>query len=172
MNWKWVAGLILSWTCLSLGHSALAQTGDLAVVVNPQNPASNLSIPELRKLFAGEKRSWASSVPVKLLVRAPGTHEREVLLKLLEMSEGEYKQYWASRVMRGEAQSEPLVLPSIGMQREAMGLFDGGITQVVAEDVKPGMKVLKVNDRMPAMQGIRSTSARLPAHPGVSHSRE
>ncbi len=106
MNWKWVAALILSWTCVSLGHSALA-----------------------------------------------GTHEREVLLKLLGVSESEYKQYWASRVMRGEAQSEPLVLPSLGMQREAMGLFDGGITLVAAENVKPGMKVVKVNGRMPGEAG-------------------
>ena len=161
MKWKCVAALILSWTCVSLGHTALAQTGDVAVVVNPQNPASNLTIPELRKLFAGEKRSWAGGLSVKLIVRAPGTHEREVLLKLLGVSESEYKQYWASRVMRGEAQSEPLVLPSLGMQREAMSLFDGGITLVGAENVKPGMT-----------QGIRSTSARLPAPPEVSHSRE
>jgi hypothetical protein len=104
-------------------------------------------------LFAGEKRSWASSVPVKLIVRAPGSHEREALLKLLDMSEGEYKRYWASRVMRGEAQAEPLVLPSLGMQREAMGLFDGGITLVAAENVKPGMKVVKVNGRMPGEAG-------------------
>jgi len=153
MKWKWVAALILSWTCVSLGHTALAQTGDVAVVVNPQNPASNLTIPELRKLFAGEKRSWAGGLSVKLIVRAPGTHEREVLLKLLGVSESEYKQYWASRVMRGEAQSEPLVLPSLGMQREAMGLFDGGITLVAAENVKPGMKVVKVNGRMPGEAG-------------------
>ena len=48
MNWKWVAALILSWAFVSCGHSAFAQTGDVAVVVNPENPASNLTIPELR----------------------------------------------------------------------------------------------------------------------------
>ncbi len=123
MKWKWVAALILSWTCVSLGHTALAQTGDVAVVVNPQNPASNLTILELRKLFAGEKRSWAGGLSVKLIVRAPGTHEREVLLKLLGVSESEYKQYWAC------------------------------ITLVAAENVKPGMKVVKVNGRMPGEAG-------------------
>ena len=153
MDCKWVAALILGWACVGLGHAALAQTGDVAVVVNPENPASNLTIPELRKLFAGEKRSWAGGLSVKLIVRAPGTPEPEVLLKLLGVSENEYKQYWASRVMRGEAQSEPLVLPSLGMQREAMGLFDGVITLVAAENVKPGMKVVKVNGRMPGEAG-------------------
>src|SRR5437899_11589183 len=88
MACKWVAALILGRACVGLGHAALAQTGDVAVVVNPENPASNL-IPELRKLFAGEKRSWAGGLSVKLIVRAPGTHEREVLLKLLGVSESE-----------------------------------------------------------------------------------
>ena len=118
MNWKWVVTLILSWVLLSCGDSAFAQTGDVAVVVNPENPASNLTIPELRKLFSGEKRSWASSVPVKLLVRAPGSHEREALLRLLDMSKGEYKRYWASRVMRGEAPAEPLVLPPLACREK------------------------------------------------------
>src|SRR5437870_12634102 len=87
MDCKWVAALILGWACVGLGHAALAQTGDGAVVVNPENPASNLTIPELRKVFAGEDRYWAGGLPVKLIVRAPGGHEREVLVSLLVVSE-------------------------------------------------------------------------------------
>ena len=33
--------------------AAMAQTGDVAVVVNDKNPVVNLSHPELRKIFAG-----------------------------------------------------------------------------------------------------------------------
>ena len=150
---KWVATLLLSGACLSLSGSAFAQIGDVAVVVNPENAASNLTLAELRKLFAGEKRSWAGGLSVKLIVRAPGTHEREALLKMLGLSESEYKQYWASQVFRGEAQSAPLVLPSIGLQKEALTLYPGGVTLVNAKDVKPGMKVLKVNGRMPGETG-------------------
>jgi hypothetical protein len=153
MNWKWVVTLILSWVLLSCGDSAFAQTGDVAVVVNPENPASNLTIPELRKLFSGEKRSWASSVPVKLLVRAPGSHEREALLRLLDMSEGEIQAILGFACdARGSPGGAPRSAP-LGMQREAMGLFDGGITLVAAENVKPGMKVVKVNGRMPGEAG-------------------
>ena len=118
MDCKWVAALILGWACVGLGHAALAQTGDVAVVVNPENPASNLTIPELRKLFAGEKRSWAGGLSVQLIVRAPGTHEREVLLKLLGVSESEYKQYWASRVMRGELSLSPLSYPRLACREK------------------------------------------------------
>src|SRR5438046_3942534 len=89
MDCKWVAALILGWACVGLGHAALAQTGDVAVVVNPENPASNLTIPELRKLFAGEKRSWAGGRWGKLIVRPPGTAERGVWLKLRAVSKGD-----------------------------------------------------------------------------------
>ena len=137
----------------AFGRPALAQNNDVAVVVNPQNGASNLTIAELRKIFAGEKRSWVSAVPVKLIVRGPGSHERETMLKLLDMTESEYKHYWAAQVFRGEAQSEPIVLPSIGMQKEAITLYPGGITLVEAQDVKPGMKVIKINGQVPGETG-------------------
>jgi len=151
MNRTTVFLLIL--TCFALGLTALAQDNDVAVVVNPENAASNLTIAELRKIFAGEKRSWASAVPVKLVVRGPGSHERETLLKLLDMTESEYKHYWAAQVFRGEAQSEPIVVPSIGMQREAITLYPGGITLIEAQSVKPGMKVIKVNGQTPGEPG-------------------
>jgi hypothetical protein len=86
-------------------------------------------------------------------VRAPGTHERAALLKLLDMTEGEYRQYWAAQVFRGEAQSEPIALPSNGMQREAVVAFPGAVALVDLQDVKTGMKVLRVQGRMPGEAG-------------------
>jgi hypothetical protein len=69
------------------------------------------------------------------------------------MSEGEYKQYWISQVFRGEAQAQPLALPSNGMQKEAVAAFPGGIALMDAQDVKPGMKVVRVNGRLPGETG-------------------
>jgi hypothetical protein len=94
------------WAAVSLAgiaglSSAFAQTVAVAVVVNENNPVTNLSIQELRKLFAGEKHAWAGGLPVKIFVRAPNTRERAVLLRLLSVSESEYKKYWtASGVSR------------------------------------------------------------------------
>ena len=150
--------LIVGWIVIFLAglaglSSAAAQTGRVAVVVNEKNPVNNLSAPELRKLFAGEKRAWAGGLPVKIFVRAPGANERVVMLKLLGMSESEYKRYWAGQVYRGEAQAEPVGLFSNGMQREAVVLYPGAVALVNVEDVKLGMKVVKVNGHMPAETG-------------------
>jgi phosphate transport system substrate-binding protein len=142
--------------CLSgpaLVQISLGQTQDVAVVVNPKNPVSNLSRSELRKIFAGEKRNWAGGVSIKLIVRAPGAYERVVLLRLLGMSESDYKQYWIAQVFHAEAQGEPVAVFSNGMQKEAITAFPGGIALVLLGDVKPTMKVLKVDGLLPGTAG-------------------
>jgi ABC-type phosphate transport system substrate-binding protein len=135
------------------GSCAVAQTFAVAVVVHQKNPIANLSTPELRKLFAGEKRSWAGGLPVKLFIRAAGARERIVVLKLLGMSESEYKQYWIAQVFRGEAQGEPVALFSNGMQKEALATFPGALALVNFQDVKPGMKVVKLDGHLPGEAG-------------------
>jgi ABC-type phosphate transport system substrate-binding protein len=145
--------LLICLSSLACLRVAAAQAGDVAVVVNDRNPVTKMSKTELRKIFAGEERSWSAGVPIRIFVRAPGTHERAALLKLLDMTEGEYKQYWIAQVFRGEAQTEPIALPSNGMQREAVVAYPGAVALVELQDVKAGMKVLRVEGRMPGEAG-------------------
>jgi ABC-type phosphate transport system substrate-binding protein len=145
--------LVICLSSLACIPLATAQAGDVAVVVNDNNPVTQVSGTELRKIFAGEKRYWSVGLPVRLFVRAPGTHERDVLLKLLGMTESDYKQYWTTQVFRGEAQTEPPALPSNGMQREALVTYRGAVALVSFQEVKAGMKVLKVEGRKPGEAG-------------------
>jgi ABC-type phosphate transport system substrate-binding protein len=146
-----VAGL--AFAVLVLAPRCAAQAEDVAVMVNASSQVSNLSLADLRKIFAGEKRTWPGGVPIKLIMRAPGCRARVVLLKLLQMSESEYKQYWAAQTLRGEADSEPFTSPSLGMALEAVKAFPGAISMVDAQDVKPGIKVIKLDGHMPGEPG-------------------
>ena len=146
---SFIATLLTSLASLVLVFQAAAQSGDVAVVVSPDNPVTRVSSIELRKILAGEKRSWPSGRQIRIIVRAPGNHERLVLLKLLRISENQYQEYWAARVLRGEVDSEPVVVLSVGMQKEALRVFPDAITLVDAHDIKPGMKVLKVDGHLP-----------------------
>jgi hypothetical protein len=74
-------------------------------------------------------------------------------LRLLGMSENEYKQYWVAQVFHGDAQAEPVTLFSNGMQKEAVSAFPGAIALVTMADIKPGMKVIKVDGLMPGAAG-------------------
>jgi hypothetical protein len=133
--------------------AAYAQESDIAVVVNSNNAVTSLTTSELRKILAGEKRTWPGGQPVKLFVRAPGTAERIAVLKVLGMSEGDYKKYWTSQVFRGEAQTEPVMLPSNGMQKEAVQAFPGAIVLMPVSEVRTGMKIVKVDGHLPGEHG-------------------
>ncbi len=133
--------------------AARAQAADIAVVVNETNSVSSVTTTELRKMFTGDKHTWPGGQAVKLFVRASGTAERSAILSLLGMSEGDYKKHWSAQVFRGDAQAEPVTLPSNGMQLEAVRAFPGAIILISAQDVHPGVKVLKVDGKLPGDAG-------------------
>jgi len=154
--YKTLLAILVCLTVVRLVPRATAQAGDIAVIVNPDNSSTNVSLADLRKLFAGEKRTWpGSGTPIRLFVRAPGSHERTVLLQLLGMSETEYKQHWTAQIFRGDADSEPMAIASFGIALEAVRTFRGAICFVEARDIRPGisLKVIKVDGRMPGDPG-------------------
>jgi hypothetical protein len=132
---------------------AKAQASDVAVVVSPKNNVNSLSLADVRRIFAGEKGSWSGGRPIRILVRGTGTQERNVMLRLLGVSETEFKQHWSAQIYRGEAKEEPILLPSNGMQKEALGVYAEAIALVDAKDIKVGMKVIKVDGRLPGEEG-------------------
>jgi hypothetical protein len=148
-----IVGLAIWLAGIAGTTAAVAQGGEVAVVVNPKNPITNVSTSELRKFLAGEKHAWSDGRPVKLFVRGPGTYERISFLRLLGMSETEYKQYWTEQVFRGEVQAEPIALLSNGMQKEAAATYPGALVLMGMHDVKPGMKVVKVDGHLPGEPG-------------------
>ena len=150
-----ICRLIAAASLAILVPPAMTQSTDIAVIVNPGNPVGNLSTAELRKIFAGEKRSWPGGNPIKLVVRSPGCHERMSLLRLLGMSESDYKQYWKAQIFRGEADAEPMTLPSFGMVKEAVTALSGAIGLVEAQSIRPEMymKVIKVDGHLPGDAG-------------------
>jgi hypothetical protein len=150
LKWNVAALLLLS---LLFAVPAYPQGEDVAVLVNPDNATTNLTVAELRKLFAGEKRTWPGGQPVRLFVRAPGSAERAALLKLLEMPESDYQKHWTSQVYRGEEQAEPVTLPSNGMQMEALRIFPGALLLMATTDLRAGMKVVKVDGHLPGSKG-------------------
>lgn len=134
-----------------LVSQAGAQRVDVAVVVNSNNSVTNITLVDLRKILSGQKRSWPGGTPVKIIARTPGCRERLALLKILRMSESEYKQYWTAQVIRGEADAEPPVVPSFGMIKEALKVYPGAIALADPREIKAGMdiKIVRVEGHLP-----------------------
>jgi ABC-type phosphate transport system substrate-binding protein len=143
--------------CSPLPRDAKAQTPrnpDIAVVVHPDTPVGNLSLAEVRKVLLGERQYWNSKLPVVLLIRAPAAREREVVLRVIyQMTEAQFKQYWIAKIFRAEAASPPKIVYSNDMQLELVAAIPGAIAFVDARNVRPGLKVLRIDGRLPGEPG-------------------
>ncbi|HJT88889.1 MAG TPA: hypothetical protein VJ732_13560, partial [Bryobacteraceae bacterium] len=105
-------------------------------------------------LMLGDRQYWNSSLRVTLLVRAPGAREREVVLKTIyQMSEAQFRQYWIAKVFRAEAASGPRIVYSNEMAAELAAEIPGAVAFVDATQIPGGLKVLKINGRLPREPG-------------------
>jgi ABC-type phosphate transport system substrate-binding protein len=139
---------------LQAGAPAAESGSAVAIVVRPDVPVDNLSFAELRRLMLGDRQYWSSNLKVTLLVRAPGARERDVVLKTIyQMSEAQFKQYWIAKVFRAEASSGPRIVYSTEMAAELAAAIPGAVAFVEASQVPKGLKVLKIDGRLPGEPG-------------------
>ena len=127
---------------------------DMAVVVNTSTPISELSLAEVRKVFRGDRQYWTKDMPVVLLIRAPKSRERDVILRTLyDMSESQFKQYWIAKIFRAEATAAPKIVYSNDMAKELVSVIPGAIAFIPRSDVTDGLKVVKVDGHLPGEPG-------------------
>jgi len=127
---------------------------DVAIVVNSANPVSNLTLSELRKIYFGDRQYWKGNLPVLLLMRSHGARERDVVLRVVfEMTEERYTKYWVAKVMRAEVSDPPASLYSFGILQEGVKGNPGAIGYVNANDLRPGVKVLRIDGLLPGESG-------------------
>ena len=127
-----------------------AADADVAIVVRPEVPVNDISFADLRRIMLGDRQFWSSNLRVTLLMRSPGTHERDVALKTIyQMSEAQFRQYWIAKVFRAEAASPPRVVCSTEMAAELAMSLPGAVAFVDAAQVPKGLKVLKINGVLP-----------------------
>jgi ABC-type phosphate transport system substrate-binding protein len=152
---KSLAVLLLAAICVV----ALAQKStnvDIAVVVHPDTPITNLSMAEVRKVFLGDRQYWSTNVPVVLLIRAPVARERDVVLKrIYQMSDAQFKQYWIAKIFRAESASAPKVVYSNDMANELVSAIPGAIAFIDSREVRPGVKIVRVEGKLPGEPGYQ-----------------
>jgi len=153
---KRAAGILLSlvWVFVNFSSRSSAQnvrgSADIAVVVHPDTPVSDLTLSEVRQVLLGDRQYWNSKLPVVLLIRAPVARERDVVLHVIyQMTEAQFKQYWVAKIFRAEAASPPKIVYSNDMQYELVSGLPGAIAFMDARNVRPGLKILRVDGHLP-----------------------
>ena len=150
---RYILALVVMVAC-SLGGSQASQTGDIAVVVNSSNPVNDLSLSELRNMLMGDRRFWKGNVRVKLILREPGTRDRDaVLVLLLRMDNKAFAAQWRAKVFRGEASEEPVSVASASQVEQYLLENPGAITFTAGKITAPKFKVLRLEGKLPGDEG-------------------
>ena len=127
---------------------------DIAIVAHPSVPVDNLTFAEVRKLLLGDRQFWTGSMRVTLLIRAPVAHERDVMLKkIYEMDEAQFRQYWIGKVFRAETATGPKIVYSNDMAASLVLNIPGSVAFVASSQIPKGLKVLKIDGKLPGEKG-------------------
>jgi phosphate transport system substrate-binding protein len=121
-----------------------------AVVVHPSTSASDVSLEQLRRIFLGEQQYWAGGTKVVLLIYAPGTKGREVVLRrLYQMDESAFRRYWITKTFRADLTTGPKIVSSSALAKKLTATIPGAIAVIPASEVDESVKVLNVDRRSP-----------------------
>lgn len=126
----------------------------LAIVVHADNPTVDVSLEELRRLLLLQKQFWDPRTRVVLLARPASSVEQKVLLaKVYQMDEAALRKQFVQRLYAGEIPALPTVVKSCAAVAKLARQSRGVLTALLTDEVPEGVKVLRVEGRLPGEAG-------------------
>lgn len=147
--------LLATFTIFLLAVSpSLASSGDLAIIVNQDNPTSDLSLKELVKIFKQEKQHWENGQKIYLVMLEAGTREKTLALKYIyKLPDEELKKYWLGKVFRQEIASFPHTVTSCETAKRFISQAPNAIGAIDQALADPRVKILKIDGKLPGQNG-------------------
>ena len=122
----------------------------LAVIVNPNNAVTNLSMAELREIYLGKRQYWKGTQKVVVLLPTGQSPAREAVLRLLQMDNSSFETYWSRKTGGQEADISAVTVPSSGLAINLVSDTTGAIAIVPSADVKNSVRVIKIDGHLPS----------------------
>ncbi|HWM91729.1 MAG TPA: hypothetical protein VN493_13255 [Thermoanaerobaculia bacterium] len=154
-RWTPLLPTVLAGALLLAAAPASGAGAPVAVIVHEQVPADDLSLPELKRIFLGERMFWHKELTITLLMPPRGSREREVLLKRIyeRRSEAEYQHYWINKLFGDGEHAAPKITGSPQMSAGLVREIPGAIALVPADRIPRGVKVLRIDGKRPGEAG-------------------
>jgi ABC-type phosphate transport system substrate-binding protein len=147
--------ILIAAALAAIAPAARADKVQLAIVVDKDNPRSEITLEELRAIFLGKQKEWGDGTRIVPLDLEPGSGERELFnAQVLEMEQGEVDRFWVDQKMRGSS-GAPRVAPAAGAVVKLAGRIRGVIGYVPAGSADGSVKILKVDGVLPGKPGYR-----------------
>ncbi|HYG63691.1 MAG TPA: hypothetical protein VEL74_14010 [Thermoanaerobaculia bacterium] len=127
----------------------------IAVIVHERVAVDDLSLPELRRIFLGERRAWVSDRMITLLTPPRDSPERKVLLNdiLGRRSEDQYQHHWFNKLLDDGTQVTPKITGSPEITAGLVREIPGAIALIRLSRVPRGVKVLRIDGKRPDEAG-------------------
>jgi hypothetical protein len=125
----------------------------LAIVVAPNSAVDNFSLYELKHLYAGDYVNGPDGKRLIPLNRMPQTAERLAFdTSVLGMTADQAAAYWIDRRIRGQSGS-PRAVQSGQLAQRVVAHLEGAVAYVRADELQPGVKVVRVDGKLPTDPG-------------------
>ena len=122
----------------------------LAVVVGAKSGVDALSQAELVKVFKGTKTKGPDGVKFVIVMREPGSLEREGALKFIyAMTDQEYQKYFLQATFTGAVTSAPKQLSGAAAVKQFVASNPGAIGYLKASDLDESVKAVKIDGKAP-----------------------
>lgn len=131
--------------CLAESSSMAKQ---IAVIVNKENGAQDLSAAELTKIFKCDTRKWPAGGAITVVVRDPSSAEMELLLaNIYKISPDELKIFIAAH------HGCIVIVDSNEAMLKAVETIPGAIGLIDVFRITQEVKVLKIDGKLPVEYG-------------------
>lgn len=125
----------------------------VAVVVNRENPRSDVSTEELKSIYLGKRTEWSDGTRTVPVDQAPAAPGRAAFLEaVLGMSKAQFAEHWVDQQVRG-AGSPPRVATSAAAAVKLVAKLRGAVAFVPVSQVTSAVKVIFVNGKLPGDRG-------------------
>jgi ABC-type phosphate transport system substrate-binding protein len=109
----------------------------------PFQSGHGLSLADIHKIFLGEKSTWPNGKHILIVMAAPGSAERAVILKnVYKMSENDYAKYFLQASFTGAISAPPKDATSSAQIKQLVAENPGAIGYVSQQDVSDSVKVV------------------------------
>ena len=148
-SWPLLLATLIA-TLLAAAALPRAASAQIAVIVHPSTPLSNVSVEELRRYFLGKTgRIGTAEVQVVESTKDRGAFYRA----LVSLSEDEVRRRWVGLAFRGEIAHMPKEFADAAELRRFVSEHPGTIAFIAAHAVDASVKVLAVGGRQPSDAG-------------------
>jgi ABC-type phosphate transport system substrate-binding protein len=131
-----------------------ATAPEVAVIVHPSNPQSDVSSADLVQILKMERQHWAAGGRIYVVLQESGTREKELVLKkLYRMTDAELKQDYLGKLYRGEIASFPRIAHSNAAARKLVSQAPNAISFIDAASADATVKVLRIQGKKPGEPG-------------------